>query len=109
MLRFLAGGASFGLPGLGHVLSGRTLAAFAWMCIFFATALGMRLSVLPAASEASGLIAHVPFWHHRSCCSFALPQPLNCCYAGHNYPRAPANGGGPLSLSSPSSAAPASS
>src|SRR5438445_9959005 len=60
--RFVTCMASFSLPGLGHVLSSRTLAAFAWMCVFFVTALGERLLILPLPPRGmSGPIAHFPF------------------------------------------------
>src|SRR2546425_1811516 len=62
MFRFLVCGASFGLPGLGQVLSSRPFAAVAWMCVFLVTAVGEALLILPRASPGtSGPIAHFPF------------------------------------------------
>ena len=59
--RVLACGASFALPGLGHILSSRTFSAVAWICAFLATLLGERLILPPRAHGTSGLIADFPF------------------------------------------------
>src|SRR5438552_14930446 len=91
--RFVTCMASFSLPGLCHVLSSRTLAAFAWMCVFFVTALGERLLILPLPLvECQDRSPTSHFWYHRSSWSFALPRRLNCFYVRRGRPRGPMSG-----------------